>query len=231
MCVSFHSPPPPHVGHTQLTFHIPLPPFPPMHHPLSPRPPLTRFSYAHLPHPAALITPSPLPFSPSPTPTTPPQPPPPPLPSPVGRWTYAMTIMMLTFHILLLSTYRNPEKLLLPLARFSMIVLGFLIAALINLALFPAYAGDTLHALLSKNFDSAATLLSRWAAHCSPGGRHSALQVGGTLLSRWAALCSPGGRHSALQSVLLVLVLVSPGVLCCLLLLDELCAPSHTSAS
>ncbi|CAI7786118.1 unnamed protein product, partial [Closterium sp. NIES-53] len=77
------------------------------------------------------------------------------------RWTYAMTIMMLTFHILLLSTYRNPEKLLLPLARFSMIVLGFLIAALINLALFPAYAGDTLHALLSKNFDSAATLLSR----------------------------------------------------------------------
>ncbi|GJP42758.1 hypothetical protein CLOM_g2293 [Closterium sp. NIES-68] len=77
------------------------------------------------------------------------------------RWTYAMTIMMLTFHILLLSTYRHPEKLQMPLARFTMIVLGFLIAALINLALLPAYAGDTLHALLSKNFDSAATLLSR----------------------------------------------------------------------
>lgn len=70
-------------------------------------------------------------------------------------------MMMITFHMLLLSNYRRYENLWLPFARFTMIIVGFVVASLVNLSAWPIYAGDSLHALASKNLEAAATVLER----------------------------------------------------------------------
>ncbi|KAL3689257.1 hypothetical protein R1sor_015566 [Riccia sorocarpa] len=77
------------------------------------------------------------------------------------QWGYAFTVATIAFHILLLSSYLQPERVTLPLLRFSMILLGFFLASFINLAIKPVYAGDSLHKLVAKNFDTAADVLQR----------------------------------------------------------------------
>ncbi|KAL2631407.1 hypothetical protein R1flu_016093 [Riccia fluitans] len=77
------------------------------------------------------------------------------------QWGYAFTVATIAFHILLLSSYLQPEKVTLPILRFSMILLGFFLASIINLAVRPVYAGDSLHKLVAKNFDTAADILQR----------------------------------------------------------------------
>lgn len=49
----------------------------------------------------------------------------------------------------------------MPVSRFLMIVLGFLVAAFVNLAVKPKYAGDSLHKLVTKNFKTAADILEQ----------------------------------------------------------------------
>lgn len=71
-------------------------------------------------------------------------------------------MIMITFHMLLLSNYhRRYENLQLPVARFTMIIVGFLVGSAVNLALWPIYAGDNLHSLASKNLEAAATVLEK----------------------------------------------------------------------
>ncbi|CAM6125810.1 unnamed protein product [Calypogeia fissa] len=77
------------------------------------------------------------------------------------QWGYAFTVATLSFHILLISTYQEPENLMLPLMRFLMILFGFFLSSIINVAFQPVYAGDSLHKLVAKNFDTAADVLSR----------------------------------------------------------------------
>ncbi|BBN08808.1 aluminum-activated malate transporter family protein [Marchantia polymorpha subsp. ruderalis] len=77
------------------------------------------------------------------------------------QWGYAFTVATIAFHILLLSSYLQPEKVTLPILRFSMILLGFFLASIINLSFMPVYAGDTLHSLVAKNFDAAGAILLR----------------------------------------------------------------------
>jgi hypothetical protein len=43
-------------------------------------------------------------------------------------------------------------------------LLGFFMSTLVNLAIKPIYAGDTLHKLVAKNFETAASVIQR----CSP---------------------------------------------------------------
>jgi hypothetical protein len=72
-----------------------------------------------------------------------------------------VVMSQLTFHILILSGYNSDESLILPIARFGMIVLGFLMMIAVNLSIKPNYAGDLLHSLVPKNFYTAAKLLER----------------------------------------------------------------------
>ncbi|KAG6558074.1 hypothetical protein Mapa_000254 [Marchantia paleacea] len=77
------------------------------------------------------------------------------------QWGYAFTVATIAFHILLLSSYLQPERVTLPMLRFSMILLGFFLASMINLSFMPVYAGDALHSLVAKNFDAAGAILLR----------------------------------------------------------------------
>lgn len=71
-------------------------------------------------------------------------------------------MVTVTFHMLLLLNYRQVENIRLPLARFAMILLGFLVAALVSTLLCPTYAGAALHALTGKNLAAAAQALERY---------------------------------------------------------------------
>lgn len=73
-------------------------------------------------------------------------------------------MVTVTFHMLLLLNYRQVENIRLPLARFAMILLGFLLAAIVTTFVVPAYAGDSLHALAAKNLAAAGQALERYSA-------------------------------------------------------------------
>ncbi|GAQ85239.1 Aluminium activated malate transporter family protein [Klebsormidium nitens] len=77
------------------------------------------------------------------------------------HWNYALSMATITAHLLILSGYKKQEKLKMPVARFLMIVLGFLVAAFVNLLVKPKYAGNTLHKLVTKNFKTAADILEQ----------------------------------------------------------------------
>ncbi|KAG0624910.1 hypothetical protein M758_2G013400 [Ceratodon purpureus] len=77
------------------------------------------------------------------------------------QWGYAFTVATMAFHIFIISAYLDPERWTLPMLRFSMILLGFAVASLVNIAIQPIYAGDALHKLVAKNFDTAATVFER----------------------------------------------------------------------
>jgi len=77
------------------------------------------------------------------------------------QWGYAFTVATMAFHIFIISPYLDVEKWTLPMLRFSMILLGFAMSSLVNIAIQPIYAGDALHKLVAKNFETAATVFQR----------------------------------------------------------------------
>lgn len=78
------------------------------------------------------------------------------------QWGYAFTVATMAFHIFIISPYLDVEKWTLPMLRFSMILLGFAMSSLVNIAIQPIYAGDALHKLVAKNFETAATVFQRY---------------------------------------------------------------------
>lgn len=81
------------------------------------------------------------------------------------QWGYAFSVATVAFHIFIITDYLDPERWTLPILRFSMILLGFAMASIINIALKPNYAGDALHKLVAKNFETAATVIQRYQHH------------------------------------------------------------------
>jgi len=70
-------------------------------------------------------------------------------------------MVTVTFHMLLLLNSPAVGEHPPALARFAMILLGFLIAALATTLLWPAFAGDALHALAVTNLEAIAQALER----------------------------------------------------------------------
>lgn len=77
------------------------------------------------------------------------------------QWGYAFTVATIAFHIFIITAYLDPERWTLPMLRFSMILLGFAMSSIVNIAIQPIYAGDALHRLVAKNFDTAAIVFER----------------------------------------------------------------------
>ncbi|CAM6104511.1 unnamed protein product [Calypogeia fissa] len=77
------------------------------------------------------------------------------------RWNYAVAMSMITFHILILSKSDYKDKIQLPLIRLVTIIIGFLIASLVNMAVTPKYAGSAINELVAKNFERAGNVMER----------------------------------------------------------------------
>jgi hypothetical protein len=82
------------------------------------------------------------------------------------QWGYAFSVATMAFHIFIITAYLDPEKWTLPMLRFSMILLGFAMSTIVNIAIQPIYAGDALHKLVAKNFETAATVFQRYHSFC-----------------------------------------------------------------
>lgn len=85
------------------------------------------------------------------------------------QWGYAFTVATIAFHFFIINAYLDPERWTLPMLRFSMILLGFGMSSIVNIAFRPIYAGDTLHKLVAKNFETAATVFERYQFHMLHG--------------------------------------------------------------
>jgi len=81
------------------------------------------------------------------------------------QWGYAFTVATIAFHFFIINAYLDPERWTLPMLRFSMILLGFGMSSIVNIAIRPIYAGDTLHKLVAKNFETAASVFERYQYH------------------------------------------------------------------
>jgi uncharacterized membrane protein YccC len=77
------------------------------------------------------------------------------------RWNYAVVMSMITFHLLILSQSDRSAKFTLPLVRFGMIVIGFLIAVLVNILVLPNFAGNNVNNLLATNFERAGNVVEK----------------------------------------------------------------------
>lgn len=84
------------------------------------------------------------------------------------QWGYAFTVATIAFHLFIVTAYIDPERWTLPMLRFSMILFGFAIAAVVNIAIQPIYAGDALHKLVAKNFETAAYVFKRYHSPSFP---------------------------------------------------------------
>lgn len=85
------------------------------------------------------------------------------------RWNYAVAMSMVTFHILILSQSQYEDKIKLPEIRMVTILIGFLVATLVNIAVAPKFAGTRISDLVAKNFERAGNVIERCVIAYSEG--------------------------------------------------------------
>ena len=77
------------------------------------------------------------------------------------RWNYAVVMSMVTFHLLILTQSDHDMKIKLPLIRLALIIIGFVIASVVNIILLPNFAGDNVNDLLATNFERAGNVVEK----------------------------------------------------------------------
>ncbi|KAL6650636.1 hypothetical protein ACP70R_009561 [Stipagrostis hirtigluma subsp. patula] len=81
------------------------------------------------------------------------------IPEVKARYDYGVTIFILTFSLVAVSSYRVDELVRLAHQRFSTIVVGVLICLCTTIFVFPVWAGEDLHKLAAANIDKLAEFL------------------------------------------------------------------------
>ena len=76
-----------------------------------------------------------------------------------ARYDYGVTIFILTFSLVAVSSYRVEELIQLAHQRFSTIVIGVLTCLCTTIFVFPVWAGEDLHKLATANLDKLAQFL------------------------------------------------------------------------
>uniref|UniRef100_A0A453BYH9 Aluminum-activated malate transporter 1 n=1 Tax=Aegilops tauschii subsp. strangulata TaxID=200361 RepID=A0A453BYH9_AEGTS len=76
-----------------------------------------------------------------------------------ARYDYGVTIFILTFSLVAVSSYRVEELIQLAHQRFSTIVIGVLTCLCTTIFVFPVWAGEDLHKLTAGNLDKLAQFL------------------------------------------------------------------------
>jgi hypothetical protein len=75
------------------------------------------------------------------------------------RYDYGMTIFILTFSLVAVSSYRVEELIQLAHQRFSTILVGVGVCLFTSIFIFPIWAGEDLHGLAVSNLDKLAEFL------------------------------------------------------------------------
>ncbi|KAM3367385.1 hypothetical protein ACQJBY_016156 [Aegilops geniculata] len=83
-----------------------------------------------------------------------------------ARYDYGVTIFILTFSLVAVSSYRVEELIQLAHQRFSTIVIGVLTCLCTTIFVFPVWAGEDLHKLSAGNLDKLAQFLQGLESEC-----------------------------------------------------------------
>ncbi|KAE8804132.1 hypothetical protein D1007_19883 [Hordeum vulgare] len=83
-----------------------------------------------------------------------------------ARYDYGVTIFILTFSLVAVSSYRVEELIQLAHQRFSTIVIGVLTCLCTTIFVFPVWAGEDLHKLTAANLDKLAQFLQGLESEC-----------------------------------------------------------------
>ncbi|TVU14604.1 hypothetical protein EJB05_38080 [Eragrostis curvula] len=88
------------------------------------------------------------------------------IPEVKARYDYGVTIFILTFSLVAVSSYRVEELIKLAHQRFSTIVVGVLTCLCTTVFVFPVWAGEDLHKLAATNLDKLAEFLEGMESEC-----------------------------------------------------------------
>ncbi|XP_062227373.1 aluminum-activated malate transporter 1-like [Phragmites australis] len=88
------------------------------------------------------------------------------IPEVKARYDYGVTIFILTFSLVAVSSYRVEELIRLAHQRFSTIVIGVFICLCTTIFIFPVWAGEDLHKLAAGNLDKLAEFLEGIESEC-----------------------------------------------------------------
>lgn len=75
------------------------------------------------------------------------------------RWNYAVVMSMITFHLLTLT--KTDQRVQLSLIRLALIAFGFVVASVVNIAILPNFAGNSVNNLIGANFERAGNVMER----------------------------------------------------------------------
>ncbi|XP_062185481.1 aluminum-activated malate transporter 1-like [Phragmites australis] len=88
------------------------------------------------------------------------------IPEVKARYDYGVTIFILTFSLVAVSSYRVEDLTKLAHQRFSTIVVGVFICLCTTIFVFPVWAGEDLHKLAAGNLDKLAEFLEGIESEC-----------------------------------------------------------------
>ncbi|KAJ3675147.1 hypothetical protein LUZ60_004189 [Juncus effusus] len=83
-----------------------------------------------------------------------------------ARYDYGVTIFILTFSLVAVSSFRVDELIQLAHQRISTIVIGVVTCLCTSIFVFPVWAGEDLHNLMTTNLDKLASFLEGMEAEC-----------------------------------------------------------------